>query len=141
MLSTSFPQIDFRFVFTNDFTIGTLVKKSVSLPFDLRSCVVYLFTCPSCNARYVGSSTRWISHRIASHVGRSFRTNLPLSKPEYSAIRNHSHENDHSFTHEDFKILNSASSRSDLLTLESLYINKMKPELNCSTTAAQLYTL
>ena len=140
ILRDSFPQINFQYVFTNTFTIGSYLKKSTPFPFDLRSSVIYLFSCPSCSARYVGSTSRWIKHRISDHLGRSFRTNLPLSNPQYSAIREHSHNSDHLFTYTDFEILNSTPFRSDLLTLESLYISKLKPELNGTTTAGQLYT-
>ena len=140
ILKDAFPQINFRFIFTNTFTIGSYLKKSTPIPFDLRSSVIYLFSCPSCNARYVGSTSRWIKHRISDHLGRSFRTNSLLSNPQYSAIREHSHNNDHPFTYTDFEILNSTPFRSDLVTLESLYISKLKPELNGTTTAGQLYT-
>ena len=140
ILRDSFPQINFRFVFTNTFTIGSYLKKSTPLCFGLRSSVIYLFSCPSCSARYVGSTSRWIKHRISDHLGRSFRTGLPLSNPQFSAIREHSHNSDHLFTHTDFEILGSTPFRSDLLTLESLYITKLKPELNGSMTAGQLYT-
>ena len=140
ILRDSFPQINFRFVFTNTFTIGSYLKKSTPIPFDLRSSVVYLFSCPSCSARYVGSTSRWIKHRISDHLRRSFRINCPLSNPQYSAIREHSHNSDHLFTYTDFEILNSTPFRSDLVTLESLYISKLKPGLNGTTTAGQLYT-
>ena len=140
ILRKSFPQIDFRFVFTNRYTIGSFLKKPSTLPLDLRSCVIYQFTCPTCTARYVGSTTRWFKHRVLEHMGRSYRTNLPLSKPQYSAIRDHCHNSNHALTWDAFKIINSSLFRSDLTILESLVINKMKPQLNCTTTAVQLYT-
>ena len=139
-LKKSFPQIDFHFVFTNQFTIGSVLKQHVPKSFDITSCIVYLFKCSSCNARYVGSSARSLSSRISNHLGVSERTGYPLSNPMYSAIRDHSHEHDHPFTHRDFEVLISAFSRSDLLILESLFISKMKPLLNNTTTAQQLYT-
>ena len=135
----NFPQIDFKMVFSNNFTIASLLKKQKEKPFDLTSNVVYLFSCPCCTARYIGSSTQWISHRICGHIGISTRTNLPLSKPPFSAIRNHSEETDHPFTHRNFEILTSNPHRSDLLTLEALYIHKMKPSLN-SQLPVQLHT-
>ena len=137
ILRSSFPQIDFRFIFTNNFTIGSYLKNSTPFPFDLRSSVVYLYTCPSCNARYVGSTSRSIKHRISDHLGRSICTNFPLSKPQYSAIREHSLNSDHPLSGAAFEILNSTPSRTDLLTLEALYIKKMIPELNCITAAIQ----
>ena len=140
ILKESFPQIKFNFIFTNKHTIGSLLKTPQPLPFDLRSSVVYLYSCSRCNSRYVGSTTRWMKHRVLDHCGRSFRTNFPLTKPSFSAIRNHSHENQHPITHDSFTILTSTPFRSDLLILESLYINSMKPNLNNTTTAVQLYT-
>ena len=142
MLSTlkhNFPQIDFRIIFTNDFTVGSVLRRSKDKPFDLTSNVVYLFKCPCCTARYVGSCTRWLSHRCREHAGFSVRTSFPLSSPPFSSIRNHSEENDHPFTHKNFEILTSNPNRADLLTLESLYINKMKPSLN-SQLPTQLFT-
>ena len=138
ILKHSFPQMDFRFVFTNSFTIGSFFKKSSTLPVELSSCIVYLFTCPQCNLRYVGSSTRWLKHRIQEHRGRSFRTNLPLTSPPFSAIREHSLSLDHTYTHGDFSILTFASNRLDLVISESLLIRKMKPTLNNNLTAFQL---
>ena len=140
ILRESFPQIKFKFVFTNRYTIGSLLRTPQPLPFDLRSSVVYLYSCSRCNSRYVDSTTRWMKHRISDHCGRSFRTNFPLTKPSFSAIREHSHEKQYPITCDSFTILASTPFRSDLLTLESLYIHKMKPELNNNTTAVQLYT-
>ena len=140
ILKESFPHIDFRFVFTNQFTIGSVLKKMKPKPFDLTSGTVYLFKCPRCNARYIGSTSRWLQHRISDHKGISIRTGYPLSKPSYSAIREHSEEEDHPFTHRDFEILTTSPFRTDLLILESLYIMKMKPTLNNTTVAYQLYT-
>ena len=140
LLKESFPQIHFRFVFSNNFTINSLIKRTEKKNLDLASRVVYLFTCSSCSARYIGSTMRWMQHRYRNHRGVSTRTGQPLTKPEFSAIRDHSLEQDHVFTYRDFKILNSANFRSDLLILESLYISKMKPELNNTSTALHLFT-
>ena len=138
-IKRNYPQIDFRIAFNNPFTIGSTLKKPNMRPLSLTSNAVYLFSCPCCNARYVGSSTRWIQHRICDHKGISCRTFLPLSKPSFSAIREHSHNSDHPFTDSSFEILTVSSTKTDLLILESLYINKLKPSLNTGT-AVQLYT-
>ena len=138
ILKHTFPQISFRFVFTNSFTVGSFFRQPSALPVELSSCIVYLFTCPQCNLRYVGSSTRWLSHRIQDHRGRSFRTNLPLTSPPFSAIREHSLSCDHAFTHSDFSILTSASNKLDPVISELIVAKKMKPSLNNNLTAFQL---
>ena len=126
ILKKTFPQIDFHFVFTNPLTIGSFLKPHIPRRLDITSCVVYLFECSSCNARYIGSTSRSLANRISNHMGVSERTRFPLSNPMYSAIREHAHEYDHPFTHSDFGILISSFSRADLLILESLFILKMK---------------
>jgi len=140
LLRNNYPQIKFTFVFSNTNTIAKFMKQPMNYSSDLCSNVVYLFTCPSCQARYVGSTSRWLRHRIYEHKGKSFRTGLPLSKPSFSAIREHSLEHSHPFSNKDFNILSSHSSRQDLITSESLLIKKMKPELNNVTTATSLFT-
>ena len=130
ILKHTFPQIRFQFVFVNSFTIGSLFKERSSLPVDLSSGSVYLFSCPQCGLRYVGSCSRWLRHRILEHRGLSIRTGFPLSKPSHSAIRDHSLAMDHPFTNQDFTILTLTCNRLDLVISESLFIGRMKPELN-----------
>ena len=140
MLRNCYPQINFKFVFVNDNTIGNFLKPSSSLPSNLKSNVIYQFTCTSCNASYVGSTSRWLFHRILEHQGKSVRTGRFLSDPSFSAIRDHSHRLDHPFASTDFRILSTCNSHYDLLTSESLLINKLKPSLNNSSTATPLFT-
>ena len=138
ILVNSFPQVDFKFTFVNTFTVGSILKARSPVNDDLRSNITYIFTCAHCGMRYLGSTTRWFRHRYMEHLGRSFRTGYPLSKPSFSAIRQHSLENDHPFTNRDFKILTCAQNRLELIISESLLIRAMKPELNNTTSAFQL---
>lgn len=140
LLQNNYPQMKFTFVFNNSNTIANFLKQPTRCHSDVCSNVVYLFTCPDCQVRYVGSTSRWLRHRILEHKGRSFRTGLPLSRPSFSAIREHSHNHSHPFSNTDFNILATHSSRQDLIISESLLIRKMKPELNNSTTATILFT-
>ena len=141
ILKHTFPQVNFRFVFFNSFTVGSLLRKRSFLPVDLNSSTVYMFTCPQCGLRYLGSSSRWLRHRITEHRGLSIRTGFPLSRPSHSAIRDHSLTENHPFTNQDFKILTFASDRLDLVISESLLIKRMKPELNANSSAFELSLL
>ena len=141
LLKHAYPQIRFQFVFANPFTVGSLLRERPSLPGGLCSNVVYLFTCPQCGLRYLGSTSRWLKHRYLEHRGLSLRTNMPLSKPSHSAVREHSHDNDHPYTYQDFRILTSTSNRLDLVISESILISKMKPELNNYLSAYKLSVL
>ena len=40
------------------------------VPVELRSNVVYKFTCASCNSCYVGETSRQLSTRIRKHLNR-----------------------------------------------------------------------
>ena len=141
ILKDAYPQIRFHFVFTNPFTVGSLLRERSSLSSELCSNVVYLFKCSQCGLRYLGSTSRWLKHRYLEHRGLSLRTSRPLNKPSHSAIREHSHDNDHLFTYQDFKILTTASNRLDLIISESILITKMKPELNNYQSAFKLSIL
>ena len=138
VLRDVYPQIKFRFIFTNTFTIGSLLRDRSPLPKDLSANITYLFTCAHCGMRYLGSTSRWFKHRYLEHRGLSLRTGLPLSKPSFSAVRQHSHTHDHPFTDQDFEILTFASTRLDLIISESILIRKMKPELNNNLSSFQL---
>ena len=141
ILTQAYPQINFRFVFYNNNTIGNFLKQKDKHCSDLmRPNVVYLFTCQSCTAKYVGSTTRWLYHRILEHKGKSFRTGNYLNKPSFSAIREHSHQHDHQFKTEDFSIISLHSNRLDMLLSESMAIKDLSPQLNSTTTASPLFT-
>ena len=64
------------------------------------------------------------------HIGKSFRTGHPLNTMPFSAIREHSHENDHLFSENDFKILERLGNTEETLIGEKLLIDKYKPQLN-----------
>ena len=140
ILRNTYPQIKFQFIFCNNFTLGSFLRSGSFLPQDLRSSVTYLFTCPQCALRYVGSTSRWLKHRTLEHRGLSFRTGLPLTTPPFSAIREHSLDKDHPYTNQDFTILSQTPDKLDLLISESLYIEKMKPQLNNTLSAFPLLT-
>ena len=36
---------------------------------DMRSCVIYEYTCAECQSSYIGQTTRHLRHRIAEHAG------------------------------------------------------------------------
>ena len=129
-LKCNFPAIDFRFVLTNNFTIGTFFKTKDRIPDDVCSKVVYEFNCPSCPARYIGCTTRSFKIRTFEHIGKSFRTGMYLTKMPFSAVRDHSMEQDHAFSDKDFKIIARLQNAEDTFIAEKLLIQKLRPELN-----------
>ena len=77
--------------------------------------------------------------RICEHQGRSFRTGKALMQPAISSIREHSEICGNDFSESNFKILNASKRTLELRILESMYIDKLQPELNDSHSAAPLY--
>ena len=59
------------------------------MPDSIQSSVIYNFTCNRCNAVYIGKTSRYLSTRIAEHMGISFRTGLTLTSQPFSQISNH----------------------------------------------------
>ena len=68
--------------------------------------------------------------RVAEHAGLSFRTNLPITTPSHSYIREHSYKCNSPVTLDNFSILNFSKNKTDLRILESLHIHKIRPKLN-----------
>ena len=102
------------------------------------SNVVYSYTCPVCTARYIGSTCRNLTIRIAEHKGFSYRSGIQLLNPSASMIRDHSRNQDHLIKEEGFRILYKAKNRFDLRIAETLNIIEQKPSLNSNETAVKL---
>ena len=85
------------------------------------------------------STHRNLYMRVAEHAGVSFRTKVPLTSPPYSAVREHLEQcNNTPASIENFKILDRNKFYTDLRILESLYIFKLKPSLNNTSSAFPL---
>ena len=138
MLAKFYPFLDLKILLTSKNTLGSLFRFKDQVPFACRSSVVYLFSCASCDASYVGSTKRSLHCRVEQHMGRSYRTGAWLSRPDPSAIRSHVEACNSTFSIKNFKIIDSAGTVNDLRLLESLHILKRKPVLNDHTSAVQL---
>ena len=141
VLKQNFPNVAFRFIFTNTFTLKSFFPFKDPIPYKLISNIVYQYTCPTCKCRYVGESKRNLSLRIPEHKGVSARTGRPISNPSFSPIRIHSSQNKHPFCDDSFKIVSKVQLPSDVKLLESIYIKVNKPELNIQGTSHRLYVV
>ena len=90
------------------------------IPKNLKSLVLYKFTCSDCNVRY------------SEHLGISKISNKPLkySTKTSTAVRDHIHTCNHQNTPESFKIIGSAKNDYHLKIKESLNITRENPQLN-----------
>ena len=61
------PNTNIELVFSS-FKISSLFSMKDSVPFDLRSYVVYKFVCGSCQADYIVRTEQHLSTRIKGHL-------------------------------------------------------------------------
>ena len=126
----------------NNFRIGSLFKFKDILPKNLCSSVVYEYCCPQgCGSVYIGSTIRTLHTRVCEHRGISNRTGNPLGCPSQSSPRAHSVRCSGDVTSSDFRIIGGNKNPVDLRILESLYILKLKPNLNETSSAFPLKIL
>ena len=129
ILSRYFPQLNCILVFTNTFSIKSILNHKEKLPSCLCSCVIYSFKCLLCEEQYIGSTVRQFYCRYAEHKAISPRTNLPVQSPSFSAIRDHESKTGHNATFEQFKILR-RTMHNNIRLMETLYIHRERPSLN-----------
>ena len=140
VLNRFYPYVDFRFVFKNPLTIGSLFTFKDSLPELMRSSVIYKFNCPKCNfGSYIGCTKRLLKVRIASHMGVSHRTGCVLKTKDFSPIRSHCIACKYEISYTDFNIVAQSPNPQHLPILESLYIKQHSPVLNHQTASVPLY--
>ena len=90
---------------------------------DLKSFLVYKFTCASCSSSYIGKTCCHFKTRIEEHI----------KKDNKSHIFKHLHSSETCFDSYNslcFKIIDKANSKFDLKIKEALHINWRKPNLN-----------
>ena len=76
LISKFYYHIDLQIILVNRFTIGSFFRYKDSVPWPMRSSVIYTYSCELCASEYVGSTSRTLWARIAEHAGRSFRTDV-----------------------------------------------------------------
>jgi hypothetical protein len=141
LLNRFYPQLKPNFYFKSGQTIGSFFRVKDTTTTMMRASVVYKYTCDSCQLSYIGSTALQMFIRSAQHMGVSYRTNLNLSKPQKSSIRDHCNNSKHNFNSDNFSILSSTFYPTDLRILESMYIYKDRPPLNEYSSAIKLYMM
>ena len=120
-----YPQINVRVIFKTSNPMQSWFRIKDRIPPELQSSLVYHYKCGGCHSSYVGKTLRHLAARIAEHKGKSLRTGQPLSKPPFSAIRDHASAENHPISQNQFSILGSQRTDMDLRVLESLYSYKL----------------
>ena len=126
-----YPTAKLKVVFKSGMKIGSLFKFKDSIPSNIRSLVVYQFTCSSCNATYIGKTKRHHKIRMCEHLGTSYRTGEPtkFNEKTTTAVRDHIRETGHKNNFENFKFLSFGQNNLECLIKEKLLIQKFSPPL------------
>ena len=93
------------------------------IPNDLKSLLVYKFTCASCSSSYIRETCRHFKTGIVKHI----------KKDDKSHIFKHLHSSETCFDSYNslcFKITDEANSKFNLKIKEALHIKWRKPHLN-----------
>ena len=134
-----YPQLKPSLVFFNNYKIKNFCNHKDKLDPKYISQVVYKFVCPSCQLVYVGSTIKTLEQRIFEHIGSSYRTGQPFLKPLQSSIRDHCHSLCKCrFDSSNFQIVYRGSYQQEIRIAESLYIKRLKPELNADDSSVHL---
>ena len=134
-----FKNVKVRVAFRAARTLGSSFPYKDQIPWAVRSGVVYQYSCGCCNASYIGQTSRHLQTRMAEHRAVGPTTDRPVT-PKYSAIREHSEDNQHPIAKDGFRILGRAVG-SDLPILETLYTHVLKPTLTKNVQSVELVTL
>ena len=134
LLNQFYPQVNPRFYFKNNNAIARLFRKCDAPDVMMSSSIIYKYTC-DCSLQYIGSTQLQLFRRVSQHRGVSFRTGIPLSKPNNSAIRDHCNSNNHQIEPRSFTVLDHCHNRADLHILETLHIHMERPSLSSNQYA------
>jgi len=128
-------------VFSSQKKIRNFFAFKDRVPINLKSLVLYKFTCSDCNVAYIGKTKRHFQVRYSEHLGISKVTNEPLkyNKKSTTAVREHIRLCCHSNTHESFKIIGSSKNDYHLKIKESLNILRENPVINKTVKSFPLY--
>ena len=124
------PQCSIKVILKSIKHLSPLFRFKDAIPKELRSHLVYKFSCSSCNATYYGKTERHLNVRSGEHIGLSPLTgNRVACKP--SAISDHLllHEHNNS-SFNDFSILCCENNAFKLSLRESILIKRDSPEPN-----------
>ena len=133
-VSKYFPQCKIQVIFKCNNRFQSFLGFKDKIPINLRSLLLYKYTCNSCKAIYIGKTRRHFLVRIFEHLGISLKTHIKYTYNRYnkcnSAILNHVNCQKCVGNVQNFKIIGSATNDFQLKIKESLLIRKNKPKIN-----------
>ena len=126
-----------RLVILFDTLLNSSFKMTISkgpIPNDLKSFLVYKFTCAMCSSNYIGETCRHFKNRIEEQIKKDNKFHIfkhlhftPICFDSYNPFC--------------FKIIDKTSSKFDLKVKGPLHIKRRKPNLNAQKSHLALTLL
>ena len=144
LIAIYYPYCKLKLVFKCTNRLRNCFVFKDKIPLNVRSHLLYRFSCGRCNSAYVGKSKRHYLVRVFEHLGISLRTGSKFTfnsnNKNNSAILSHINTKckDHNHSIKDFTIIGNAKTDEHLCIKESLLIQKLAPILNQSVQSVPL---
>ena len=116
------PDVKIRIIFTTK-RIGSYFSLKDTTGKEMSSNVVYKFVCASCNACYIGETTKRYIDRAGEHLRTDKASAIYQHLRSSNACLGANSENS-------FSLLDKAHTQYQLKIKEALHIEKLKPVLN-----------
>ena len=133
------PNISLRIIFTIPRCISSFFTNRDFLSTLHRSSLVYKYKCGSCNASYIGETSRHLQTRVDEHHGISSHVGNPIYSYLHSSIRYYCHQTGHAFSSDSFTIITIARTNYELTTKESILIRHHLPTLDTNLSSCFLH--
>ena len=145
LFKTYYPQFKLRLIFKCSYRLRNCFVFKDKVPINIRSHILYRFSCGGCNSTYIGKSKRHFLVRVNEHLGISLRTGKnfkfnPNNKNNSAILSHIQHELicKENSSIKNFSIVGNAISDAHLCIKESLLIQKESPQLNQSVQSVPL---
>ena len=139
---TSKNMFNIQIVFRASCRIRSFLRFKDRTPEYLKSNFIYKFTCNSCNAAYIGESTRHFCTRRGEHFRKSEFTGKHMESRAKTAVYKHLEEKGHWDNNDDsisILAVNPSVSEFVLQVQETILIYRDKPLINGNTGSVPLF--
>ena len=145
-ISKNFPMCKIQIIFNSNNRLRNFFSFKDKIPLNVRSHILYRYTCNGCKAIYIGKTRRHYLVRIFEHLGISLLTHKKYTynpkNTNNSAILNHINckkGNKCVGNPDNFEIIGSAKNDYQLCLKETLLIHKDKPKINTNDGSIPIY--
>ena len=129
-IESNFKFCKLKVIFQSLCKLSSLFRYKDSVKKEIRSDIVYRYTCSNCKATHYGKAYRHFFTRAEEHKGISNLTEKRLKSVKQSAVSDHLLECNCSIDFDHFDILASDANKFRLLIKDSLLIKRDQPQLN-----------